>query len=277
MVKLMANMSRQELITRLKEDSKQHWFLVFDRDGTLVPHAASAQDAILDLGLHDILINLAGIDRTLVAILSARSCQALQSDFQNETIIFAGNYGMEILMPDKKPFLHPVAHANQLRIREVKETLENLLPKELNVVIDDHGYSLCLHWHLVEQESQAYVHKKISEAQGKFPDLFFRKLASSYEFLPAVEWDKGKALEKMVLTIDQDLTDQEFSKNCLLLYMGDSQADEPAFDVANQYKGISIKIGSDRESQAQYVFDNTNQARDFIEQLLVLRRGQLTH
>jgi trehalose 6-phosphate phosphatase len=55
----------------------------------------------------------------------------------------------------------------------------------------------------------------------------------------------------------------------LAIYIGDDQTDEDAF-VALKDSGLTIVIGENKSSQAQYYLNNTSEVVEFLRQVLEL-------
>jgi trehalose-6-phosphatase len=56
----------------------------------------------------------------------------------------------------------------------------------------------------------------------------------------------------------------------LPLYVGDSASDEVAFDWVNKRQGISVNVGKERLSAAQFYIESPDTAVKFLKQLIVL-------
>jgi trehalose-6-phosphatase len=106
--------------------------------------------------------------------------------------------------------------------------------------------------------------------KDKHPELFYKILPTSYEVWPPLEWDKSNGLEQIFLANKWDLND------ALVLYMGDSDSDEPAFNWTNKHKGISIRISPDKvKSQAQFRIAGPKDVQEIVE-LLIAKIEQLS-
>ncbi|HMO19435.1 MAG TPA: trehalose-phosphatase [Candidatus Melainabacteria bacterium] len=212
--------------------------LVFDRDGTIVPYADHPDDAIMDEDLKASLISLASTPGIDVAILSARGIGDLERDFSNgHPVILAGNYGLEMRMPDGSEFVEDRARACRGQLSKVYEELKVLEGEAYGGILENHGLSVCLHWHRVEPDKieafRRHVHAVAEGACG----VALKSFPTSFEFFPDFSWDKGKGLE---LIYKKVATDDE---SCLVLFCGDTDSDEPAMDFANSMGGISIRVG----------------------------------
>jgi trehalose 6-phosphate phosphatase len=211
-------------------------FVGLDRDGTIVPYAARPEAAKVDPELSALLNVLSEKPGICVGIISARSVAQLRGDFDVKKMFLAGNYGMEIACPRGEVHIQPFALEAVPSLKKVRDRLSKLV--RMGGILEDHGYSLCLHWHQVAVENVEIVKQEVAAMKHEFSSLQFSALPTSFEVKPLVVWNKGEAL------------DQIFGKHAKLLgnsyplYAGDSAADEPAFAWVNGKGGISIRVGN---------------------------------
>ena len=213
-------------------------FIGLDRDGTIVPYADRPEDARVDPELSELLDCLSKKKGIKVGIISARSIAQLRGDFDAKKLFLAGNYGMEISSPQGDVFIQPFALDAVPALKEVRDQLAAHIKPETGAILEDHGYSLCLHWHLVPPDRLPRIEETVATLKKAFPGLMFSTLPTSYEVKPLTTWNKGEALNQIFKTYHQMLNDS------FALYAGDSSADEPAFAWANARGGISLKVGN---------------------------------
>lgn len=229
-------------------------FIGFDRDGTLVPYADHPDEAFLDECVKMQLQKLSLFSNVTVAIISARSIAQLGRDMQGsaERLILAGNYGLEISFPDHSEFLHPDAIRLKQTLRKLKLELFKKLPSLGSVIIEDHGLSLCVHYHRAESSERREIIQCVSSFAQLYFDLTFINLPTSFEIMPARNWDKGSALDiiESKLCLEQD--------DWRLLYFGDSVSDEPAFSWINNRGGISVRIGDAKTTESSIQMKSCN-------------------
>lgn len=221
-------------------------FIGFDRDGTLVPYADHPDEAILDECVKLQIEKLSLLPNVTVAIISARSIAQLGRDMRGSTdrLILAGNYGLEISFPDHSEFLHPDAVRLKKTLRKLKLELFKKLPTLGTVIIEDHGLSICVHYHRTEMSERREVIQAVTIFAKLYPELTFINLATSFEIMPAKNWNKGSALDIIESKVGFDQDDWS------LLYFGDSVSDEPAFSWINNRGGISVRIGEAKMTES---------------------------
>lgn len=221
-------------------------FIGFDRDGTLVPYADHPNEALLDECVKLQLEKLSLLPNVTVAIISARSIAQLGRDMSgsSDRMILAGNYGLEISFPDHSEFLHPDAIRLKKTLRNLKIELFKKLSSLGSVIIEDHGLSLCVHYHRTQNIERRDVITAVSAFANLYPELTFINLPTSFEIMPAQNWNKGSALDIIESKIGFD--DEPWK----LLYFGDSVSDEPAFQWINNRGGISVRIGDAKVTES---------------------------
>lgn len=262
-LRLKQQASTAKIVDAIEKISQGKELLIaFDRDGTLVPYAHRPEDAILDPAVRNNLLALATTSSVTVAIVSARSIAQLRGEFDSSQLIIAGNYGLEIHFPDKPQMTNQVALQSARALKEARDELVPLIKPAVNAILEDHGYSLCLHWHTVPVDARPQVHALIKEVSTKFPELLFRAQPTSYEVLPNTEWDKGQALAYIDSTLDPE-------RDRAYVFVGDSAADEPAFAWVNARRGVSVRVGSLGENTcSQYQLTDTLQAAELLPGLV---------
>jgi len=261
-------MSLDSLINRIRMQLKKRaLFAIFDRDGTLVPYNPIPEKAIFAQSVKNLLLDLAGCPRTLVGILSARDLRQLVRDFAQQELILAGNYGMEINFPNREQnFVNKIAISSRPLLDAAKKMIIENLPSETRTILEDHQLTLCLHWHLTPDQHLKKVQDLISELKHSLPELFVHSLPTSYEIWPAIKWDKACGLSEIerILRIDW--------QHWLPLYAGDSPSDEPAFKWVNDRQGISLHVGRQNESIAEYQIESPAQMTEFLAELVKLAK-----
>lgn len=208
--------------------------IAVDRDGTLVPITDNPDDAIVPEAVKDRLRLLASFSCVTVAAVSARPVEKLALDFGEGALILAGNYGLEIQFPDGQWDIQAFALDARPDLMSVKQELLNDQFAKWGVLVEDHLYTLCAHWHLTPEEARPYVHRFIRDLCQRFDSVKVIHRPTSYEFFPQMDWDKGHAMER----INRDLHGDYFP-----IYFGDSDADECAFEWVNKHGGVSVRVG----------------------------------
>lgn len=226
---------------------KSKCFIIFDRDGTLTPISPDPRNSEIEPPIKEAIKELNSIDGIQVAILSARGLQDLRRDFPSSEIILSGNYGLEIQGPNGESFFHPLAIQARPILKKAKEDLSKAFSAaEIGVILEDHEFSVCIHWHKTKIEERETLDRIINNCRKSYPSLTFNALPTSYEISTVANWNKSNGLDK-TLELAGFTKEETF-----LLYAGDSGPDEPAYDWINSHgAGISIHIGESK-SRARF-------------------------
>ncbi len=244
-------------------------FIGLDRDGTLVPYADRPEDARVDQSLYDLVTELCRQSGVRLGIISARSVAQLRGDFDAKRLFLAGNYGMEICSPKGEFLIQPMALDAVPTLKEVRERLAHLTSSTIKAILEDHGYSLCLHWHTVNSDQRQIVHDIVGQLKEEFTRVQFLTMPTSYEVKPKMPWTKGSALAQIFAQEQADLA------NAYPIYAGDSEADEAAFAWVNSHQGTSIKVGAGEfDTCSKYQLSDTTALRILLGRILEIRRSR---
>jgi trehalose 6-phosphate phosphatase len=243
-------------------------FVALDRDGTLVPYADRSEEAIMTEAVRQIIDDLAALPNLVLAIVSARGIVDLKNDLLDPGVILAGNYGLEILFANGQLEIQPGATKAGPLLEQVRLKLTELAKELSGSILEDHIYSLCFHWHLVAEEQRPYLHSFFANFKDQLDSSIYMKvLPTSYEFVPNLDWDKSHALQR--ITDYLGLTPH----SCLNLYIGDTESDEPAFTWVNRYSGVSIRVGTQIKTAANFVLPAPKNVAHFLKRLKVQREN----
>jgi trehalose 6-phosphate phosphatase len=227
-----------------ESDAQKPLLMAVDRDGTLVPITDNPDEAIVPANVRDQLRLLASFSQVTVAAVSARPVEKLQIDFGEGALILAGNYGLEISFPNGDWDIQASALDARDQLIAVKERLLNEQFAQWGVLVEDHLYTLCAHWHLTPPDAWPAIHKFVNEVVREVQGVKLIQRPTSYEIFPPIDWDKSHAMERIYTDLHED---------CLPVYFGDSDADECAFEWVNQHNGISVRVGDyNPNSNAKY-------------------------
>lgn len=243
-----------------------HVLLAFDYDGTLAPIAGSPDAACLPQDTRALLDRLSGCPRCAIAVLSGRAVRDVRNHVGLENIIYGGNHGLEIAGPGIT-FIEPLAQTLRPLIAGLSSVLRRELEKVPGVLIEDKGLTLSVHYRNVEPNR---VQDVLSRCEGVLaPPLARRRITIRpgkmvWEVRPALGWGKGEALS----FIRERVSGRRGGPLPFVVYVGDDETDEDAFEAANACGGVSVFVGEpDRRSKATHFVRSPEEVRGLLEML----------
>ncbi len=241
-------------------------FLLCDYDGTLTPIVENPEDALLDDGTRKVLQDLVKKRRLKVGFITGRALVDIKTKIGIDGALYAGNHGFEIEGPELK-FIYPLTDEMRSIMRLMKLILKKALSNIKGVIIEDKGVTLSIHYRMVDEDKLSQVHTvfentvELARKAGKVKTLSGKKV---HEIRPALEWDKGKAVDLLVSKYMTSSTKDRI----LAIYLGDDLTDEDAFKAVNAHGGISIFVGnSSANSAADYYLNSTSEVITFLTEL----------
>ncbi len=234
--------------------------LFFDYDGTLTPIVERPEDARFDEAMRQRVQRLAG--QHFVAVVSGRALEDLVERVGLLSIFFAGSHGFELRHPDGRGEEQDEAHAASARLGELGRMLAQRLGSIAGVQLERKRFGLAVHYRRAAAAAAGDVEKAVRDIAATFPELTVKAGKKVFEFVPALDWDKGKALfwilDSAGLTREQTLP----------VYIGDDVTDEDAFQAIDGW-GIGIAVGSDGPplTAASYRLDDVEAVGRFLDLL----------
>jgi len=241
----------------------KHILLLTDYDGTLTPIVEKPELAYLSPEVRECLQGLAKNPRLTLGIISGRTLEDLQQRVGINDIIYAANHGLEIERPGIS-FINPAAKQAIPLLRSLCQDISKAIADIKGARIDDKGLTLSLHYRLVDESRLDELNKIFTEIVK--PSLSSDKIRitpskKAYDIRPAVDWDKGKAVE----FIAQKLTGED---KLLMLFLGDDVTDYDGFRTVDMNGGISIFVGdASAKPPAQYFLYSPKEVYQFLGML----------
>jgi len=246
-------------------------FLFLDYDGTLTPIVQSPDRAIISARTLDTLEGLSKNPHCKVAIISGRALKDIKNKIGLEGVIYAGNHGLEIEGPKIK-FKAPVSLGYMTILKKIKAVLKKKLSKIKGVIVEDKGFTLSVHYRLVDARNAGLVKTIFHEALVHYVvsnKIKIRPGKKVLEIRPFLEWDKGK----IVLWLLARLKFALGKKPCVPIYIGDDITDEDAFRVLKS-TGLTVFVGEPGKSCAKYYLKNTQEVAGFLEKVLKIKTDE---
>ena len=126
-------------------------FLFLDYDGTLTPIVSTPEKAVIPRRAKKLLKLLSTNPKCKLAIVSGRSLRDVKQMVGVRGVIYAGNHGWETTGPGIN-FENPISPRAKALIREVKNKLKRKLPLVKGMLLEDKGFTLSLHYRLVNKK-----------------------------------------------------------------------------------------------------------------------------
>ena len=231
-----------------------------DYDGTLTPIVSHPEEAVLSDSMRQTLRELAA-RAPVVAILSGRGLDDVRRRVNIDSIVYAGSHGFDIAGP------------HGLRRQMATEFLSNLdmAEKELHAVlggisgarVERKRFSVAAHYRNVKENDVPKVEQAVSEVATRHRGLRRMEGKKVFELLPAIAWDKGKAMLWLLETLGLESR----SGGIRSIYIGDDRTDEDAFRALEQ-RGIGILVSEQSQpTAARYSLKNPAEVERFLHAL----------
>ena len=253
-----------ELVNERLARAERLW-LFLDYDGTLANLAPTPAYIESDPELVHLLARLAQHPRIRVSVISGRRLSHVKRLLPVPGILLAGSYGIELQTPEGERIDRVDYDAIRPVLDELKPKWEELIAGREGFFLEDKGWTLAIHGRRADpgeaDEVLAAAKPLAVEAASSGP---FR-LLGGYKFLeigPQLA-NKGDAVEYLLANYPWP--------GALLIYLGDDDKDEEAFEVIREYGGLAILVAHQEcETLAHCRLESPEAARRWLEEVLAL-------
>jgi len=230
-----------------------------DYDGTLTPIVRRPELAVLSPGMKEVLSKL--VLHYTVAIVSGRLRDDVEKLVGIEGILYAGSHGFDIRGPSFS-LVHPQAQEAVGDIKKIVKTIKEGLGDIKGILIEDKEFSVGVHYRLVGDSDLARIRGYVDGIVKKHNNLRLMLGKKVFEILPAIDWNKGKALCWIMKALN--LTFSEAT----VIYIGDDTTDEDAFRVIRT-RGTGILVADNaRVSTADFRLSSPAEVKALFERVL---------
>jgi trehalose-phosphatase len=247
-----------------KKINKHGVLLFFDYDGTLTPIVDVPEKAALPAATRRMLLRLSTRPGFRLAIISGRALKDVKKKVGLEGIIYAGNHGVEIEGPGirRRAMARP---QNKAVLDELKKDLNKKLSSIKGVLLEDKGFSLALHYRLVDKTDIRRVKAVFQESVSGYLARGRIRIGKGKMVLEArlpLEWDKGK----VVLWLLRREGLRRKGRDILPVYFGDDATDEDAFGALKS-NGLTVFVGEPGQTHAKYYLKGPRDVTEFLRRL----------
>jgi alpha,alpha-trehalase len=172
-----------------------------------------------------------------VAIVSGRDRADVQGRVRIDGIFYAGSHGLDIAGPDRE-LTQPEAEAAVPEVEEAERRLREAVDGIDGAVIERKRFSVAAHYRMVADDEVEAVRRAAGSVLEASPHLRARTGKKVVELVPAIDWDKGRAVAWLLNALGVD------PGETLVLYVGDDETDEDAFHVLSG-SGLGLHVGDE--------------------------------
>ena len=254
-----------EALARWVEEAPALWFFL-DYDGTLADFSALPDLVEVLPELVNLIRDLSARPRFKITVISGRKLQLVRKLVPVASLTLAGVYGVEIQLPSGEVVYREKYERIRPFLDRLKPHWEELISGEAGFYLEDKDWSLALHAGRVEAElSREILTAARRAAEERQPGELFRWFEDDHflEIAP-LHAHKGKAVRYI-------LSHFPFPGS-RLVYIGDDDKDEEAFETVHSFKGMNILVTT-REQPVHYatpdfVLASPRQVRRWLRGLL---------
>lgn len=228
-----------------------------DYDGTLTPIVSHPEKAWLSDSMRQALEELTA--RVPVAILSGRDLDDVRPRVNINGIVYAGSHGFDIGGP--RGLRRQVATEFLPRLDMAEKELHDALGEIPGAHAERKRFSVAAHYRNVEEDDLARVQQAVETVAARHRELRRIDGKKVYDLLPAIDWNKGKAVIWLLETLCLK------GGNVFPIYIGDDCTDEDAFRALEK-SGVGILVSEEsRPTSASYSLKDPAEVERFLRTL----------
>ncbi|XP_057977923.1 probable trehalose-phosphate phosphatase F [Malania oleifera] len=281
MLKYPSALNSFEQIANFAKNKKIAMFL--DYDGTLSPIVDDPDRAFMSNAMRSAVRNVAKYFPT--AIISGRSRDKVYELVGLTELYYAGSHGMDIMGPikhvvsndhpksikstdqqDKTVNLFQPASEFLPMIDEVFRTLVENTRGISGAKVENHKFCASVHYRNADEKSWPMIAQCVHDILKDYPRLRLTHGRKVLEIRPAIDWNKGKAVEFLLESLGLSQSD-----DVLPIFIGDDRTDEDAFKVlrGGNHRGYGILVSSvPKETKAFYSLRDPSEVMEFMKSLV---------
>lgn len=236
-----------------------------DYDGTLTRVVRDPHRALLSDSMRGLLERLTRQRGVYVGILSGRKLQEIHQLVRVPGIFYAGSHGFELGSRGQKVVFER-AERTRFFTRRLAKQLSNKLQGIPGVWVEDKGLTFTVHYRRCRAsdiDGVLLICDDLIRRWRSRGDVRVTLGKKVYEVRPAIQWDKGRAMEWFLRNLPVT------ARNGFLVYLGDDTTDEDAFRIVRKKSGWTIRVGPlNEKTEAFYGVRGIGEVRRFLMLLL---------
>ncbi len=239
--------------------TKKNIPVFLDYDGTLTPIVDRPEDAVIPPATLAALESLAEV--TVVGIISGRDLADVMDMVGTEMIWFSGSHGFDVRSPDGSRQEFEEGAEALPALDAADKTLATALSGIEGAWVERKRFAIAVHHRATPEHLIGDIESEVAAAADEHEALRMTGGKKIFELRPAIDWDKGKAVQWLMdaAGLDPDET--------LPVFIGDDVTDEDGFTQVRN-TGVGIVAGTeDRITAAHDRLDNPEAVRVWLEDL----------
>jgi len=214
------------------------WVLFLDYDGTLADFSKHPDMVESNPKVVQLIKALLACENIIPIIISGRRLAQLQKLVPIPHMILAGTYGLEIQFPDNEIYHQLKYEKIRPALEELKPVWQSLIEGKKSFFLEDKGWSLAIHARFADKGTAERILDDAHKIAENELDSAIFQVKAGHKFLEVspIQANKGNCVKYLMNKLSIE--------NTALIYMGDDDKDEQAFEVIHSYGGVAIRVCS---------------------------------
>jgi trehalose 6-phosphate phosphatase len=241
-------------------------WLFLDYDGTLADFSPNPARLERDPELVRLIRQLAAVPRFRVTLISGRPLGALQELLPVSGIFLAGVYGIDIQTPAGDTIQRGDYGSIRPFLERARSRWERILNGKTGYYIEDKGWTLTLHGQSMDQTElgQTFPVTRLTASSGLPKNQFRWFVGRNFLEIAPIQANKGEAVKYLFSNFP--------FLNGRLVYIGDDDKDQEAFEPVHGLGGVTIQVAHSgdpvRFNGADYLLNSPQDVRQLLSTLL---------